>query len=255
MSRRSAASRMARNCLFFSTPPFTVPVRSLWNNCLQPSLNRCQCARQPLGASNNRLTARYRASTTYYAAHASHSTARRLFSSPALSSSPSPSPLLPPLPSSVPLTDAIELTDAAARRIGELRGRHGPNMYLRLSVDSGGCSGLSYKFEIDKHGQQPDDLSAPRTTTTQHNTYLAFCCHSQIRLAYRLCVSCCRVLLCSVFTHGPGSVLVDNLSLGMLRGSLIDYRVRLERSGFEVVNNPNAAGKCGCGTSFQPKSF
>ena len=120
-------------------------------------------------------------------------------------------------------------------------------------MDSGGCSGLSYKFEIDKQGQQPDDLSDTAETHTHTNNQQQ---HSTDSIS--LCAGCCLCLfasVCSVFTHGPGSVLVDNLSLGMLRGSLIDFRVRLERSGFEVVNNPNAAGKCGCGTSFQPKSF
>ena len=50
-------------------------------------------------------------------------------------------------------------------------------------------------------------------------------------------------------------MLVDRLSLALLKGSVIDYSVRIERSGFEVLNNPNSVSKCGCGTSFQPKHF
>ena len=50
-------------------------------------------------------------------------------------------------------------------------------------------------------------------------------------------------------------MLVDEVSLSLLKGSVVDYRVSIERSGFEVLNNPNSLAKCGCGTSFQPKHF
>ena len=165
MSRRVAAGRLVRPGLVSSlsgTSP--VPVRTLWNSCLQPSIARCQCARHALALSPRRFSAPPRPHTaalgsTHFGPAQPSSRARRLFSSPALSSSPSAAPL------PGPLTGAVELTDAAARRIGELRARHGPGIFLRLSVDSGGCSGLSYKFEIDKHGQQPDDLSASHNPT------------------------------------------------------------------------------------------
>ncbi len=45
------------------------------------------------------------------------------------------------------------------------------------------------------------------------------------------------------------SVVVDSMSYPYLAGSQIDYKEDLEGSKF-VVNNPNAATTCGCGSSF-----
>lgn len=45
------------------------------------------------------------------------------------------------------------------------------------------------------------------------------------------------------------TVLVDPLSYQYLVGSEVDYQEGLEGSRF-VINNPNAATTCGCGSSF-----
>lgn len=44
-------------------------------------------------------------------------------------------------------------------------------------------------------------------------------------------------------------VLVDTMSIKMLRGATVDFVESLHGAGF-VVNNPNASGGCGCGSSF-----
>lgn len=45
------------------------------------------------------------------------------------------------------------------------------------------------------------------------------------------------------------TVLVDSMSFQYLAGSEVDYTEGLEGSRF-VINNPNAATTCGCGSSF-----
>lgn len=45
------------------------------------------------------------------------------------------------------------------------------------------------------------------------------------------------------------TVLVDPLSFQYLAGAEVDYKEGLEGSRF-VINNPNAATTCGCGSSF-----
>ncbi|MFV0476877.1 MAG: iron-sulfur cluster insertion protein ErpA [Parahaliea sp.] len=49
--------------------------------------------------------------------------------------------------------------------------------------------------------------------------------------------------------QGGVTVLVDPMSFPYLAGSEVDYSEGLEGSRF-VINNPNAATTCGCGSSF-----
>ena len=80
---------------------------------------------------------------------------------------------------------------------------------LRVSVEGGGCSGFQYKFDMD-HNRAPDDLLIRRDSAL---------------------------------------VLIDQVSLGYLAGSEIDFVDDLMGAAFRV-NNPNAKASCGCGTSF-----
>lgn len=49
------------------------------------------------------------------------------------------------------------------------------------------------------------------------------------------------------------SIIIDQESLGYLRGCQIDYVDSLSDAGFKLTN-PNAARSCGCGTSFEPQT-
>jgi len=50
-------------------------------------------------------------------------------------------------------------------------------------------------------------------------------------------------------------ILVDAVSLTLLRGSTIDFATELIGSSFRVVDNPQAAGAgCGCGVSWEAKA-
>lgn len=82
--------------------------------------------------------------------------------------------------------------------------------YLRIFVDSGGCSGFEYKFTIDT-AINPDDQIIEKNG--------------------------CRVL-------------VDTDSLDFLKGATLDYYEELIRTGFRIIDNPNAGIGCSCGTSF-----
>jgi iron-sulfur cluster assembly accessory protein len=105
--------------------------------------------------------------------------------------------------------DAITLTERAARRIGEILRREPPGTMLRVSVEGGGCSGFQYKFDMDRT-RSADDLLIEREGAT---------------------------------------VLVDQLSVGYLAGSEIDFVDDLIGASFRI-NNPKATASCGCGTSF-----
>ena len=105
--------------------------------------------------------------------------------------------------------DNITLTERAARRIGEILRREPPGSMLRVSVEGGGCSGFQYKFDIDRT-QGADDV---------------------------------------VIRRDGATVLVDQISVGYLGGSEIDFVDDLIGASFRI-NNPQATASCGCGTSF-----
>jgi iron-sulfur cluster assembly accessory protein len=103
----------------------------------------------------------------------------------------------------------VTVTERAAQRIGEILRREPPGTMLRVSVEGGGCSGFQYKFDIER-AQAADDVVIERDGAT---------------------------------------VLIDQVSLGYLAGSEIDFVDDLIGASFRV-NNPQATASCGCGTSF-----
>ena len=100
---------------------------------------------------------------------------------------------------------SITLSERAARRIAQiLRAEHAALM--RVSVEGGGCSGFSYKFDLVP-ASEPDDL---------------------------------------VIERGSARVLVDPVSLEYLSGSEIDFVDDLIGSSFKVHNpNATASCGCG----------
>ena len=109
-------------------------------------------------------------------------------------------------------TGTIEVSELAAKRIRVLLEKegHSPDMGgLRLGVQGGGCSGLSYAMRLEAKPRERDKVFA---------------------------------------AHGA-RVFVDPKSLQYLSGTRLEYEETLMRQGF-LLQNPNAARTCGCGTSF-----
>jgi len=104
---------------------------------------------------------------------------------------------------------AIALTSNAAARVAAIATKQGKPAILRLAVDGGGCAGFQYKFGL------ADDVA--------EDDAIAEC--DGVRL------------------------VVDSVSLDLVRGCAVDYVESLGGSAFQV-SNPNAASGCGCGTSF-----
>jgi iron-sulfur cluster assembly accessory protein len=102
------------------------------------------------------------------------------------------------------------VTDSAAARIAQLLADEPPGTAFRVSIMGGGCSGFSYVFDLDSRPAAETDLLIER--------------------------------------HGA-RVAIDDVSLGLLSGSALDYTEDLSGAGFQI-KNPNATAKCGCGNSF-----
>jgi len=103
----------------------------------------------------------------------------------------------------------VELTPSAAARVAAIAGKQGKPAILRLSVDGGGCAGFQYRFGLADAIEQ-DDIVAERDGV---------------------------------------QLVVDTVSLDLVRGSAVDYVENMGGASFRVTN-PNAASGCGCGTSF-----
>ena len=84
--------------------------------------------------------------------------------------------------------------------------------FVRLLVDSGGCSGFSYKFSVDKSIDNLNDI----IILEEENKYI---------------------------------FVTDKISFDYLKNSSVDWVESLTNSQF-TITNPIAKSSCGCGSSF-----
>lgn len=100
----------------------------------------------------------------------------------------------------------VTLSDSAAKRIASILGGETGKNALRVSVEGGGCSGFSYKFDLVE-SQESDDI---------------------------------------VVEKGDAKVLIDKLSLIYMVGSEIDFVDNLLGQSFQIKNpNAVASCGCG----------
>ncbi len=110
-----------------------------------------------------------------------------------------------------PTTAQFSLTPSAAARINTLKQREqNPNLRFRISVKGGGCSGFQYEFALDDSAPEKTDI---------------------------------------IVENAGAQAVIDDVSLGLVAGAVLDYAEDLAQAGFEI-KNPNATASCGCGNSF-----
>ena len=104
------------------------------------------------------------------------------------------------------MTENVTLSDAAAKRISQIVAADAGKQALRVSVEGGGCSGFSYKFDL-ADAAQDDDV---------------------------------------VISNGDAKVLIDSMSLIYMAGSEIDFVDNLLGQSFQIKNpNAVASCGCG----------
>jgi iron-sulfur cluster assembly accessory protein len=103
----------------------------------------------------------------------------------------------------------ITLTENAAKRVAWIAARQDKPAILRLAVDGGGCAGFTYTFELADAAESDDEVTE---------------------------------------TDGV-QLIVDPVSLDLVKGSAVDFVEDLGGAAFRVTN-PNAQSGCGCGSSF-----
>lgn len=103
----------------------------------------------------------------------------------------------------------MTLSPSAAKRVAFIADKQGKPAMLRLSVEGGGCSGFQYRYGL-ADGINDDDIVSETDGVT---------------------------------------LVVDEISLELVQGGMVDFVESLGGSAFQVTN-PNAAAGCGCGASF-----
>jgi iron-sulfur cluster assembly accessory protein len=105
----------------------------------------------------------------------------------------------------------ISLHQSAISKLRNLSEKRGP-VALRLKVESGGCGGFSYHFDV-----------VPEADVTAQD---------------------------KLFRQDGQKVIVDDVSMSFLTDCEIDYHEEMVKSSFRVVKNAMADSSCGCGSSF-----
>ncbi|MCY8914079.1 iron-sulfur cluster assembly accessory protein [Bacillus atrophaeus] len=109
------------------------------------------------------------------------------------------------------MSNPVTITEAAALHIkGMMKEHEEENAFLRVGVKGGGCSGLSYGMGFEHEKGEQD----------------------------------------SAFEQHGITVLVDNESMDIMNGTIIDFKQSMMGGGF-TIDNPNAIASCGCGSSFR----
>lgn len=117
----------------------------------------------------------------------------------------------------------INITPRASHRLKAIAEKdENPNLALRVAVESGGCHGFQYLMSL----VDVKDVDAEEDTVFQNEA-----------------------------AEGDGegyrpTVVMDEPSLELLKGSSVDYTLELIGSQFKVTGIPGAQSSCGCGTSF-----
>jgi iron-sulfur cluster assembly accessory protein len=105
------------------------------------------------------------------------------------------------------ITSGITLTDGAAEKVAALLAQEGrDDLYLRVAVQPGGCSGLRYQLYFDDRNQEGDIFRS----------------------------------------FGSVRVAVDKMSDPYLMGATIDFVDTIEKQGFTIDNpNAQGSCACG----------
>jgi iron-sulfur cluster assembly protein len=119
----------------------------------------------------------------------------------------------------------IQITEKALKRIRVAMAKEGVSPEqggLRVGIQGGGCSGLSYNIRFDT---QPRDRD-------------------------RVYAFGAGIATAGDPTGGaPIRIFVDPKSFIYLHGMVLDFEETLMRQGFNFIN-PNSTKSCGCGSSF-----
>ena len=104
-----------------------------------------------------------------------------------------------------------KITDNAVARFKDILRKEPKNSFVRILIDSGGCSGFSYNFVVDDKNNDKD------------------------------------IIVCKY--NDSALLIIDKISLNYVKNAKIDWIETMTQAQFSI-DNPIAKSKCGCGSSF-----
>lgn len=114
-------------------------------------------------------------------------------------------------------TFSLNISNSALEKLKQIKlNRKKPEIYLRITVEGGGCSGFVYNLSLENDKSKinnKDDL---------------------------------------LFNHDNEQIVIDKTSISFLEGSTIEFVDSMIKAGFYIKENPTAEQSCSCGTSFTP---
>jgi iron-sulfur cluster assembly accessory protein len=114
-------------------------------------------------------------------------------------------------PTTFPITVTAKAAGEVKRIISEQQASGAADqLYLRISVRGGGCSGFQNKLDLDTQVNEKTDVLSEQEGVT---------------------------------------LVVDKKSMLYLQGAVVDFHEDLNARGFRITN-PSAKGTCGCGSSY-----
>ncbi len=109
----------------------------------------------------------------------------------------------------------ISFSQSAADKVASLIAEeNNPNLFLRIYVTGGGCSGFQYGFSFDEELHDDDTIIEQATSVLS----------------------------------SPVKLVIDAMSYPYLQGAEVDFSSGLQEEF--IIRNPNAKTTCGCGSSF-----
>ena len=166
----------------------------------------------------------------------------------------------------VPCLKPNDILTTCSQRLQQLRKKeNNPNLALRVEVQSGGCHGFQYVMSLcdlpanisrdlfSKNTVQEESSPALNTSSTDPNAMPTSSTPPKSNNPTTLDLREDDTVFSYISDQSHASVVMDVFSLDALKGSRIDYEIKLIGSEFKIVDNPAATSSCGCGTSFDIK--
>ncbi|ODV94652.1 hypothetical protein PACTADRAFT_24180, partial [Pachysolen tannophilus NRRL Y-2460] len=118
----------------------------------------------------------------------------------------------------------LYITEDASAKLKEIIEKdNNPKLALRIQVESGGCHGFQYNLKLVDDYEKEFNAGKDAKDDNEDSMFVR---------------------------DGNARVIIDKMSLEILRDSKVDYVHELIGSQFKVTESPYTTSSCGCGASF-----